>query len=153
MGIVSYAAMAVVAMLAVYLVFVSIGKYQQPRFVGVKVGNATISAEVADTGPKQVRGLMFRDSLPKDGGMLFTFGSEGSHGIWMMNMSMPIDIVWLDKGRKVVTVMDGVPPCGALAVCPVYYPGSKDMYVLELAAGYAKRHGIKVGSKASFSGY
>jgi len=147
---VNYLMAGLVAIILISFVMLAIGKFQAPKFVAVKVGNATVNAELADTEAKQIRGLMFRDSLPRDGGMLFDFRSEGRHGIWMMNMSMPIDIVWLDKEKRVVKVEADAPPCGALLICKSYSPDEDDRYVLEVSAGYAKRHGIKVGSKASF---
>lgn len=147
---VNYLVAGVVAIVLVFLVMIAIGKFQSQKFVTVKLGNATIHAEIADTEPKQMRGLMFRDSLPRDGGMLFTFSREGRHGIWMMNMSMPIDIVWLDGNKRVVQIEENAQPCGALLVCRSYFAESDDKYVLEVSAGYAKRHGIILGSQAKF---
>lgn len=142
--------LAVAFLVVVVLVLFSIGKFQQPKFVAVKIGNATVDAEVADTFPKQIRGLMFRESLPKDGGMLFVFGSEGRHSIWMMNTSIPLDIIWLDKDKKVIYMKEGAQPCGALAICPSYSPESDAKYVLETNSGYSKRHKIDLGSRAEF---
>ena len=141
---------AVIAVVAIFFVVLTVGKYQQARFTPVKIGNATVNAEVADTEPKQVRGLMFRDKLPADDGMIFAFGGDGRHGIWMLNTSIPLDIVWLDKGKKVVHVEEKVPPCRALLVCPIYRPGPDSRYVLEVNSGFAKRHNIKEGSVAKF---
>jgi hypothetical protein len=118
--------------------------------VTVKIGSATVQAELADTEPKQMRGLMFRSELPRDGGMLFAFGSEGRHGMWMMNTTIPLDIVWLDSKKKVVHIEHGVQPCKFLVVCRPYYPSVDSAYVLEVSSGYAQKHGIKVGSVAKF---
>lgn len=146
----NYIVVGVIVVLVLFFALLAIGKFQQTKFVSVKIGNATVNAEVADTPAKQLRGLMFRESLPKDDGMLFVFSGEGKHGIWMMNTSVPLDIVWLDKNKKVVFVKEDAQPCDALAVCPVYFPESDAKYVLEVNSGYAKRHGIKPGSVASF---
>lgn len=145
-----YPTLAVIVFIGVIFVFLAIGKEQHPRFAAVKIGKATVSAELADNEFKQMRGLMFRSGLPRDGGMLFTFPREADHGIWMMNMSMPIDIVWLDKDKKVVKVHSRARPCDALLVCPVYRAGGDSKYVLELRSEYAESHGIKVGSVARF---
>lgn len=147
----SYFAFAIVAIIAVFFVVLAMGKYQTPSFIPVKVGTATINAEVADTQPKQVRGLMFRDGLPKDGGMLFVFDREARHGIWMMNVTFPIDIVWLDSDKKVVYVEHGAKPCEALMICPIYQPTSPAKYVLEVSSGYARSHSINVGKVAQFN--
>lgn len=141
----------IVILIVVFLVFLAVGKLQQTKFTTVKIGNATVKAEIADTEPKQLRGLMFRESLPKDNGMLFVFRNEGRHGIWMMNTSIPLDIIWMDAGKKVVHMQENVQPCEALLICPSYSPESDSKYVLEVNAGYAKKHGIKIGSVASFT--
>lgn len=146
-----FVVLGIIAIVVVLFIFLAVGKYMPPKFTNVKIGNATVHAELADNQFKQVRGLMFRDSLPKDGGMLFVFQGEQKHGIWMMNMSMPLDIVWLGADKKVVHIEQNVQPCDALLFCPAYFPESKDRYVLEVAAGYVKKHDISLGSAASFN--
>lgn len=145
-----YLVVGLVAIVFMFFVTLSVGKFQQAKLVQVKIGNATVSAELADTYEKQVRGLMFRKEIQKDAGMLFTFGSDGKHAIWMMNMSIPIDIVWIDSGKKVVHIESNVQPCSGLIACKSYSPEKGSRYVLELSSGYAKKHGIKVGSIAKF---
>jgi len=146
----SYLIAGIVAILLVMFVMLAVGKNQAVKTVQVRIGNATVQAELADTEAKQVRGLMFRDSLPKDAGMLFVFPKEGRHSIWMMNTSIPLDIIWLDKDKKVIKVEESAQPCNALLICRTYSAGSEDMYILEVNAGYAKRHNIKIGTKAGF---
>jgi len=145
-----YLIVGLISILVIFMIFLAIGKYQQQKFVSVKIGNATVHAELADTEPKQMRGLMFRDNLPKDGGMLFTFGRDGKYGIWMMNTSVALDILWLEKNKKVVYMKEDAQPCDALLVCSSYSPDEDSRYVLEVRAGYAKSHGIKIGSVAKF---
>jgi uncharacterized membrane protein (UPF0127 family) len=140
----------IVAIIAVFAAFLIIGKYQIQKFVAVKIGNATVNAEVADTEPKQLRGLMFRDSLPRNGGMLFTFPSDGRHGIWMMNTTIPLDIIWLDSAKKVVHIQENAKPCKLVVICEAFLPDETSRYVLEVNAGYAKKHGIRTGSVAKF---
>lgn len=143
-------AIVLIALIIIFLISISIAKYQTPNFVKVKIGDAEVNAEIADTQIKQMRGLMFRESLEKDNGMLFVFDSESKHGIWMMNMSIPLDVIWMDKNKKVVHIEEGVKPCDALAVCQVYQPLQPAKYVLEVNSGYAKKHGIKFGTVANF---
>ena len=134
---------AILAMVAFYVFFKSPAK-----FTDVTVGNVTINAEIADTIPKQIKGLMFRDSLPKNQGMLFIFGSDGYPGIWMMNMSIPIDILWIDSKHKIVDIVENAQPCRLL--CPSYTPKSAARYVLEVNAGFVEKNGIEIGDKAGF---
>jgi hypothetical protein len=140
--IVSLIVLAIVA----YLIFSSA---KSARFTSVKIGNATVNAEVADTFARQIRGLMFRKSLDENDGMLFTFSSEGYQGIWMMNMSFPIDIIWINSTKGVVSIQKNAQPC-TLTSCPTYKPSGPAMFVLEVNAGFCGKHNIKVGSKADF---
>jgi uncharacterized protein len=109
----------------------------------------TITAEVADTASKRTLGLMFRDSLPPALGMLFIFETEDYHGIWMKNCRFPLDILWLDKERRVIHAEENVLPCDG-QFCRTYYPVLKALYVVELNAGLIAREKIRVGAKLQF---
>jgi uncharacterized membrane protein (UPF0127 family) len=108
-----------------------------------------LKVEVMVKDEDRQMGLMFRPSLPTDQGMLFVFNPPGFHGIWMKNCKFPIDILWLDKEKKVVHLEESVPPCKA-DPCPVYDPLRKAAYVVELNAGQARREKATVGSSVSF---
>ncbi|MBU2519617.1 MAG: DUF192 domain-containing protein [Nanoarchaeota archaeon] len=92
--------------------------------------------EHADSLWEQTKGLMFRKSLPKGHGMLFTFGYEGKHGIWMMFMRFPIDIYFLDKNYKVVDYVRKAKPFNPfkLSTWRIYSPKKPAKYVLEVAS-------------------
>jgi len=115
------------------------------KYTNVKIGNTTIKAEIADTNLKRIKGLMFRKSLPKNEGMLFIFDQEDYHGIWMMNMSFPIDIIWFDKEKKVVDIVQDAQPC--MFSCTTYKPNHKANFILEVPANFTKEYGVKVGLK------
>jgi len=119
------------------------------KFVTVKIGNATIKTELADTLPKQIKGLMFRKSLPEDEGMWFDFKNDGYPKIWMMNMSFPIDIVWINSDLEVVHIVKNAQPCGLK--CESYGSAEKARYVLEVNANFTDLKGIKIGSVAELS--
>lgn len=108
-----------------------------------------LKVEVMVKDEDRAMGLMFRASLPADQGMLFIFEASDFHGIWMKNCKFPIDILWLDKDRKVVDVAESVPPCKQ-DPCPVYQPLRKAAYVVELSAGQARREKATRGSAVSF---
>jgi hypothetical protein len=118
------------------------------KYTNVKIGDTEIRAEIADTFIKQTKGLMFRKSLPDNEGMLFVFDDEDYHSFWMMNMSFPIDIIWINKEKKVVDIVKNAQPCRFS--CSSYRPGEKVMYVLEVNANFTEEHGVKVGSKIEF---
>src|SRR5213594_3570416 len=69
------------------------------KFTTVKIGNATVNAEIADNSLKRMMGLMFRSSLGENDGMLFAFNSENYYTFWMMNTSIPLDIIWINSTK------------------------------------------------------
>ncbi len=115
----------------------------------VTIGSTVVQAEVADTLPKQIKGLMFRKSLGENAGMLFPFGYDGFHGIWMANMSFPLDIIWINSEGRIVDIVKDAPPCGIIC-STVYRPSETARYVLEVNAGFADGHGIKIGNIVNF---
>lgn len=137
-----------VAVIAVLFVIVYILFQSKMKTAKVTIGATEVEAEIADTWPKQVKGLMFRKSLPEGNGMLFLFGSDGYQGIWMMNMSFPIDIIWIDSNHKIVDIVKDAKPCGLS--CPIYKPKEKARYVLEVNSGFADKYSIKIGDSVKF---
>lgn len=109
-----------------------------------------IHAEVADTPQARNVGLMFRDSLPPGGGMLFIFQKAGPYLFWMKNCKFPIDIVWLNEQKEVIFISEKTPPCKA-DPCPNYGPLDKNaLYVIEVASGFAEKEKLKLGMKVRF---
>jgi uncharacterized membrane protein (UPF0127 family) len=103
-----------------------------------------VRVEVAATDAARARGLMFRERLAEDEGMLFTFDVPRRYGFWMKHVRVPLDIIWLDAGGRVVWIVESAPPCPA-EPCPMYAPRVEASFVVELAAGFARRHGIAPG--------
>jgi len=111
----------------------------------------TIHAELADTTEKRARGLMFRDSLPKDRGMIFTFPEPQPWTFWMKNTRIPLDIIWMDQQKRIVYIERNVPGCSRTDdSCPQYQPTHDALYVLEVAAGMAEALQLKPGVKLQF---
>ncbi len=102
------------------------------------------SVELAETQEKQALGLMFRDSLPDDHGMLFIFPNEARRSFWMKNCRFPQDIFYFDSNLALVNVSENTPPCRTQR-CPSYPSDGPARYVLELNAGKAAQLGIKTG--------
>ena len=100
--------------------------------------------EVADEPDSQRLGLMFRESMPDDHGMLFIFDGETPRGFWMKNTKISLDILYFDADRRLVYLHQGVPPC-TTPECPSYPSHHPAKYVLELNAGTAKRLGVELG--------
>jgi len=112
---------------------------------------ATIQAEIADTAEKRAKGLMYRDSLAKDRGMLFTFAEPQLWTFWMKNTRISLDIIWMDGKKRIVHIERNVPTCPRTDDgCPQYQPNDNAVYVLELAAGVADALKLQRGSVLKF---
>ena len=112
----------------------------------VELGGKPFSVEIADTQEKQALGLMFRDSMPDDAGMIFIFPNEAPRSFWMKNTRIPLDIMYFDKDLKMVSISADTPPC-RVSRCPSYPSSKPAMYVLELNAGKASELGVGPGDK------
>ena len=110
---------------------------------------SAVRAEVANTDIEKTKGLMNRENLEDDEGMLFNFTSEKNRSFWMKNTLIPLDIIFMDKDRKIVDVIESMKPCPE-EPCKVYESGYPAMYALEVNAGYAERHNIRVGKIVTF---
>ncbi|MEI8012196.1 MAG: DUF192 domain-containing protein [Candidatus Omnitrophota bacterium] len=108
------------------------------------VKQACFAVEVVATDESREKGLMFRQGLKEGAGMLFVFDREDIYPFWMKNMRFPIDMLWLNRDKRVVDVKENVPACMA-DPCPVYTPSAMALYVLELPAGDARRHHVNPG--------
>jgi uncharacterized membrane protein (UPF0127 family) len=111
----------------------------------------TVSVEIAADDETRAQGLMYRDQVRQGWGMLFLFAKTGDYPFWMKNTLIPLDMVWIDEGHKVVAVAKDVPPCKA-DPCPSYPPNAPARYVLELGAGEAQKHRIVKGATLQFQG-
>lgn len=112
----------------------------------VELGGKTFSVDIADTQEKQSLGLMFRDSMPPDQGMLFIFPNEALRSFWMKNTRISLDIMYFDKDLKMVSISADTPPC-KVSRCPSYPSTGPAMYVLELNAGTASALGVGPGDR------
>ncbi len=113
--------------------------------------SARILAEVKITPQEMARGLMFRESLPHDRGMLFIHGTSGTYSYWMYQCKIPLDIIWMNSNRRVVEIAANTPPCEAKAAdCPSYGGHQPSQFVLELGGGEAQRHGVVEGQTILF---
>ena len=110
-----------------------------------------IRAEVMRKDVDMMRGMMFRESLPEDRGMLFIHGSPGKYQYYMYKVKIPLDIVWMDARKNVVEIAENAQPCTtAASQCPKYGGTKEALIILELAGGAAKKHGVQVGARIDF---
>jgi uncharacterized membrane protein (UPF0127 family) len=112
----------------------------------VEIGGERFSVEISDTREKQALGLMFREEMADDHGMLFIFPNEAPRSFWMKNCRIALDIMYFDKDLKMVSASLDTPPC-RVNRCPSYPSKAPAMYVLELNAGMAAKLGIGAGDR------
>ncbi|MFA6459471.1 MAG: DUF192 domain-containing protein [Candidatus Paceibacterota bacterium] len=115
--------------------------------VEIATASSTIRALVADNDEKLELGLGGRTTLSHDAGMIFDFGAPGMYGFWMKDMSIPLDIVWIDEDKKVLGILSNL--------APETYPNTFNSpsvigYALEVNAGVAKELGIATGTILTF---
>ena len=112
---------------------------------------ATVRVEIADTDATRARGLMFRNALALDEGMLFLFDEPGLHAFWMKNALISLDIIWLDDDGRIVSIAHAVAPCKA-DPCSHYSPSAEACAVLEVRSGVVTLHEVKVGDTVKLDG-
>ena len=116
----------------------------------VELGGRRYSVEIADDDAERARGLMFRDEMAIDHGMLFIHDAEEPQSYWMKNTRIPLDILYFDNQRKLVSQQRDVPPCALGDGCPPYPSAAPARYVLELNAGEAARLKLESGAELTF---
>lgn len=112
----------------------------------VCLNNKCFIVEIVDTLEERTKGLMDRESLAQDRGMLFVFDKEEEYSFWMKNTLIPLDIIWINKDKQVVDIEKNVQPC-QVDPCQRYSPNQKAKYVLEINAGQSDQTQIKIGDK------
>jgi uncharacterized membrane protein (UPF0127 family) len=108
----------------------------------------TFYVEIADTPPKRELGLQYRRELATDRGMLFLFPHEREQSFWMKNTPIPLDMIFINKDRKIVGIVEQTVPF-SLDSRSVR---AASQFVLEINGGLSRRHGIRNGDSVRFEG-
>lgn len=133
------------------LIYVAVSfasNYFRPT-VQVQAGSGVYNLWVADTESQCVKGLSGIPTLAANGGLFMDFKTDDTWGIWMKDMHFPLDIIWLDKDKKVVYIVQNAQP--ETPVETVYRPKKPARYVLELPAGAVKQSAIKADMTVKIS--
>jgi uncharacterized protein len=104
-----------------------------------------LSVEIAQTDAEQQFGLMFRESLPEDAGMVFTFPTDTSGGFWMKNTLIPLSIAFYGARGRILRILD-MEPCRA-DPCTIYDPGVTYRGALEVNKGAFRSWGVRAGDR------
>lgn len=150
---------ALLLLIAIYLYLASAGKVadsaenqprEEPRFrFDGKLSFldtdgstlSTIDIEIADTIPTRTQGLMYRQSMEENQGMLFIFDTEHNIEMWMRNTYISLDMIFVREDRTIVSIETHTVPFSE-EIIPSREPAR---YVIEVNAGFSDRHGIKPG--------
>jgi len=116
----------------------------------VVINEKIIFVELAITPEDRQRGLMERDLLEKDNGMLFVFSEEDAYSFWMKNMKISLDIIWINADGNVVYFVEDAPPC-VQSPCQTYSPNADALYVLEVNPGVIDVLGIEENTEVIIS--
>lgn len=135
---------AAICVLVIASIFFWQKNAQAPRsdgLVTLKIGNSLLAVELARTPEEHARGLMYRETLAEDRGMLFLFSESREQVFWNKNTFIALDIIWA-RNKKII----GISKLQAMAdgLQTITSPEPVDS-VLEVNAGWAERHGIKIG--------
>jgi uncharacterized membrane protein (UPF0127 family) len=113
-----------------------------------ELNNVPLKLAVADTDEERKNGLSGQTELKGEQGLLFIFTHVDRHGIWMKDMNFPIDILWLDENKQVISIRESFSP---ESFPEVAYPSVPASFVLELSSGFAAEHKISIGDELLFS--
>lgn len=106
----------------------------------------SVRVDFANTDEARMRGLMFRKSMGAKEGMLFLFDRDTASPFWMKNTYLPLDILFIDANREIVSIIENTKPLSEELI----RPGAPYRYVLEVNAGFAKQHRIEQGDRVTF---
>ena len=104
-----------------------------------------VNVEIADDNNRRMHGLMFREKLNENDGMLFVFDNEDYRAFWMKNTLIPLDIIFISKEMKIVDIKYAV-PCKENP-CKLYESSKPAQYVLEVNGNFTIKNNIKTDDK------
>jgi len=113
----------------------------------VMIKGKTVNVELADTNQERTNGLMFREELCEDCGMLFVFEDSDFRSFWMKDTLIPLDVVFIDENLEIVNI-EHAAPC-LEEVCDIYASTEKVKYVLEVNGNFTIENSINTGDKVA----
>ena len=134
----------------VLLIFlISCAKNFNKNFSEISIDNGKnlikLNVEIADDNEKRMKGLMFREKLNDNEGMLFVFDNEQNQTFWMKNTLIPLDIIFIDKDFRIVGIKNAF-PCKE-DLCSLYKSLKPAKYVLEVNGNLTIKNEIEVGNR------
>ena len=115
----------------------------------VKINGKKINVEVADTDKERTVGLMFRERLDENSGMLFVYNYSRVRNFWMANMQFTLDMIFINESKSIVKI-EYAGLCEN-KVCNIHSSDIPSMYVLEVNANFSEENNIKTGDLVSIN--
>jgi hypothetical protein len=115
------------------------------KLVPIRVAGIEIRVEIADDEAERSEGLMFRESLPENEGMLFVYESQRALGFWMRNTLIPLDIAYIDEQGRIVDIQSMEP-----GDTSTHWSSSDAMYALEMNVGWFETNAVSIGDLIEF---
>jgi uncharacterized membrane protein (UPF0127 family) len=109
------------------------------------------TVEIADTEQEKATGYMHKTSIRPDEGMIFVYDVEEFYTFWMLNTSITLDMIWINKDLKVAHIKHSALPC--IRNCDIFHPAQKAQYILEVKGGRAKQIGMELGDSVKFKNF
>jgi uncharacterized membrane protein (UPF0127 family) len=109
--------------------------------ITLAIGGHVVKAEVVATPEGLERGLMFREKLAKNDGMLFVFDQVGYHGMWMRNTLIPLSVAFIDEKGKILNIAEMLPHSEI-----THRAAGPARYALEMNAGWFKERNLEAGT-------
>jgi uncharacterized membrane protein (UPF0127 family) len=120
---------------------------KQAEPVDISFVDKGIKPEFATTAEQHTKGLSGRPFLHDNMALVFVFDQAATYAFWMKDMNFPIDIIWLNDEKRVVTIKKHATP---ESYPESFYPTAPSRYVIELNAGKADELAIRVGQRILF---
>lgn len=109
-----------------------------------------VNVETASTTFERGKGLMYRESLEENSGMLFVYTEPTSNKFWMKNMLIPLDIIFINSDYEIIYIVQDALPCES-DPCEKYGPDDEYAYVLEVNGGWVEAHeSVNLDDKLTF---
>ena len=144
-----YLKVIIILICIIFIGFVIYSLNDSKEIREVCFNNSCYKVEVSKTSQERSRGLMFREYLKEENGMLFIFSEEGKYGFWMKNTYIPLDIIWISQNNEVVQTIENIQPC-KIDDCLSYGGHENALYVLEVNSGEIEKNNIKIGDEVEF---
>ncbi|WP_206079669.1 DUF192 domain-containing protein [Polyangium spumosum] len=121
---------------------------REGKVVFTDAKDETVTVEIAQRDHERARGLMYRKHMPEERGMIFVFDRREPHQFWMHNTCIPLDMLFVDDDGTIVGIEENTPTMNDSTFsvpCP-------SRYVIEVNAGFSRRHGVRAGQKVRLEG-